>query len=148
MPIEMKISEISPEATFAVRWPVLRPGKPIETCHFEGDNLSATRHFGLFENEELAGVASVFECKSSLFTEESQMQLRGMAVLENHRGKGFGEALLQHAENYSKSKNASLIWFNARIVAVPFYEKCGYKVTGDTFDIGDIGKHYVMYKRI
>jgi GNAT superfamily N-acetyltransferase len=148
MSSEMKISEISPEATFAVRWPVLRQGKPMETCRFEGDDLPMTRHFGLFEDDTIAGVASVFECKSSLFTEENQMQLRGMAVLENHRGKGFGEALVQHAENYSKSKNASPVWFNARIIAVPFYKKCGYETIGDAFDIGDIGKHYVMYKRI
>jgi GNAT superfamily N-acetyltransferase len=71
-----------------------------------------------------------------------------MAVLENHRGRGFGEALVAHAEKYAKSKNTPLLWFNARIIAVAFYEKCGYEIIGGGFDIGDIGKHYVMYKRI
>jgi len=141
------IKEIPALETFSVRQPVLRPGKNIETCHFEGDNLSTTKHFGYFENENLAGIASLFQSSSDLFKEKHQFQLRGMAVLSNFQKKGIGEKLVNYAENDAKNRNAELIWFNAREIAIPFYEKLGYKIIGQPFDIGDIGKHFVMFKK-
>lgn len=140
------IKEIPALETFSVRHPVLRPGKNIETCHFDGDNLESTRHFGLFIDDELAGVASLFKSNSDLFQEKEQFQLRGMAVLEKFQKKGIGESLVKYAEENAKSRSGKLIWFNAREVAVRFYEKMGYQIIGESFDIGDIGKHFVMYK--
>jgi hypothetical protein len=35
---------------------------------------------------------------------------------------------------------------NAREKAVPFYEKCGYKIEGEIFIIKPIGFHYLMAK--
>ncbi len=141
------IREITPKETFAVRWPVLRPGKPLESCRFEGDELETTRHYGLFDEEELAAVVSVFESSSPWFEDESQMQLRGMGVLPAYRRRRYGERLVKYLEAYAKRKNATVMWFNAREAAVPFYEKCGYETIGDGFDIGDIGKHFVMFKK-
>ena len=140
------IKEIPALETFSVRHPVLRPRKNIETCHFDGDNLESTRHFGLFMDDELAGVASLFKSNSDLFQEKEQFQLRGMAVLEKFQKKGIGESLVKYAEENAKSRSGKLIWFNAREVAVRFYEKMGYQIIGEPFDIGDIGKHFVMYK--
>lgn len=140
------IKEITALETFLVRQPVLRPGKNIESCRFDGDNLETTKHFGYFEEETLAGIASLFQSNSDLFQENEQFQLRGMAVLSNFQKKGIGEKLVIHAENDAKNRNATLIWFNAREIAVPFYKKLGYKIIGQPFDIGDIGKHFVMFK--
>lgn len=44
----IEIKKITSYETMIVRHPVLRQGKPIETCHFEGDDLSSTYHLGLF----------------------------------------------------------------------------------------------------
>lgn len=141
-----KISEITALETYAVRHAVLRKGKPIESCRFEGDDLATTKHFGLFENEELAGIVSVFESKSEIFDAEKQFQLRGMAVLDLHQKKGFGEKLLQAAENYIARESGELIWFNAREIAVGFYERNGYKKAGNLFEIPGVGPHFVMCK--
>lgn len=140
------IKEIPALETFSVRHPVLRPGKNIETCHFDGDNLESTRHFGYFEAEKLAGVASLFETTTPLLPKQNQFQLRGMAVLQEYQKRGIGEALVKFAENDAILRNGKMIWFNAREIAVPFYQKLGYKIIGEPFDIGDIGKHYVMYR--
>lgn len=141
------IKEISALETFSVRQPVLRPGKNIETCHFDGDNLESTRHFGLFVDGELVGIASLFQSSSDLFEEKEQFQLRGMAILENFQKKGIGESLVKYAEENAKSRKGELIWFNAREIAIRFYEKLGYKIIGESFEIGDIGKHFVMYQK-
>jgi len=141
------IKQISSQETFAVRQPVLRPGKAIETCIFEGDDLLATVHFGIYDNKALAGVISVFKANHNFFTEESQHQIRGMAVLHNFQKMGLGEKLVRHAEEYIIKQHGTRIWFNAREIAVGFYERMGYTIIGEPFDIGDIGRHYVMHKK-
>ncbi|RTY87536.1 GNAT family N-acetyltransferase [Flavobacterium sp. GT3R68] len=142
------IKEIAASETFSVRHPVLRQGKPIESCRFDNDELPTTHHFGLFINHNLVGAISVFEKRHPLFTDERQFQIRGMAVLEDQQKKGLGESLMKYAEESVKTRNGKLIWFNARITAVGFYQKLGYEITGEAFEITDVGTHYVLFKRM
>lgn len=143
-----EIKEISALETFSVRHPVLRSGKTRESCHFEGDDLDATMHFGLFTDKGLVGVISLFENSNAMFNPEKQFQIRGMAVLTEEQKKGYGEELVRHIETISVAERGKIIWFNAREIAVGFYEKLGYQSIGTPFDIGDIGKHFVMFKKI
>jgi len=142
------IKEIRSKETYIVRQPVLRKGKPVENCIFEGDDLKDTYHFGLYESGELIGIISLFTKINSIFAEKNQAQIRGMAVLESHQKKGFGEALVKHCENFCLEKDIKLIWFNARTAAVGFYKKLNYQTVGKPFDIKDVGEHYLMYKEI
>ena len=144
----LTLKEISALDTYSVRHPVLREGKPLETCHFEGDNLQSTIHFGLYINCPLIGVVSLFKNKKETFEEKKQFQIRGMAVLKHHQKRGYGEKLLHEAELQAEKYKCNLLWFNARKTAIPFYEKAGYSVHGNPFEIGDIGTHFVMYKKM
>ncbi len=71
-----------------------------------------------------------------------------MAVLATHQKKGFGEALVQTAEEFCKKQTATLIWFNARSTAVGFYQKMGYEKSGSEFEIHDVGPHFLMFKTL
>lgn len=142
------IKEISAKETFIVRHPVLRKGKPIETCAFEGDDLKTTHHFGLFNDLDLIGIISLFLKTNTIFAENLQAQIRGMGILESHQKKGFGEALVKHCEKYCISNQFDLIWFNARTAAVGFYKKMGYEIKGNSFEIPEVGEHYLMYKKL
>lgn len=142
------IQEITYSATYTVRHTVLRKNKPIESCHFDGDENENTRHFGFFENANLVGILSVFEKNSPLFNESKQVQIRGMAVLDSHQKKGIGRTLLSFVEGELRDQKKELIWFNARVNAVPFYTKLGFKTVGTAFDIPEIGNHFLMYKNI
>ncbi|WP_306353763.1 GNAT family N-acetyltransferase [Flavobacterium sp. '19STA2R22 D10 B1'] len=142
------IKEISAAETFVVRHLVLRNNKPIESCRFDGDTLTTTKHYGIFIDNVLVGVASLFKNNTKYLDQNNQFQLRGMAILDSHQKKGLGEALLQHIEQETKNIPEALIWFNAREVAVGFYKKLGYEVIGSPFNIEDIGIHYVMYKKL
>ncbi len=144
----IEIKKITAFETIIVRHPVLRPGRPIESCHFDGDDMPTTSHFGLFLENQLAGVISVFKIQNKLFSEENQYQFRGMAVLSEFQKKGFGEQLLQYCENEIRLKSGNLIWFNARETAIGFYEKSGYEILGDQFEIPDVGPHYILFKAI
>ncbi|MCZ8332028.1 MAG: GNAT family N-acetyltransferase [Flavobacterium sp.] len=105
----MKIEEITFQETFSVRHPVLRAGKPIESCHFDGDDLTSTKHFGIFIDNTLVGVTSLFMQDHSFFNHKIQMQMRGMAVLNSHQKQGFGEKLLAACENYLINEKINLL---------------------------------------
>jgi GNAT superfamily N-acetyltransferase len=137
---------ITTAETYLVRHPVLRKGKPIESCAFNGDDLHSTQHFGLFDADRLIGVLSLFVEKCDLFETETQLQFRGMAVLESEQNKGFGEQLMRYAESQITVSSPYLIWLNAREKAISFYKKMGYQSIGEPFTIGDIGTHFVYYK--
>lgn len=144
----IQIKEIPSKETYIVRQPVLRKGKPIESCIFDGDDLNTTHYFGLFENKNLTGIISLFNQINTIFAEKKQAQIRGMAVLETHQKKGFGDALVKYCEDYCFENNVDLIWFNARTAAVGFYQKMNYQTLGGPFDIKDVGEHYLMFKKL
>ena len=142
------IKEITSIETFQVRHPVLRAGKSVESCQFEGDDFETTIHFGFFDNDKIVGVTSIFKNNNSLFANPTTFQIRGMAVLEGFQKSGIGKKLLIHSEHHLISKKSDLIWFNARENAVGFYKKLGYSIIGKRFEIKDVGNHFVMYKKL
>ena len=144
---KIEVKKITYLDTFPVRSTVLRQGKPIETCFFLGDDDKETAHFGLFKDNNLIGVASVFKVRNENFNENYQFQLRGMAILSVYQGLGFGKIILEEICKFVKAKNVEVLWFNARETAVKFYQNSGFSVLGDSFEIPEIGTHFVMYKR-
>jgi ribosomal protein S18 acetylase RimI-like enzyme len=144
----LEIRPIRAEETYAVRHPVLRTGKPIDSCAFAGDDLPTTFHLGCFDQAKLIGVASFLENGHSLHHFTNAGQLRGMAVLNEYQGKGVGKILLTFGEKRLLEKQIDLVWMNAREIAVPFYQCCGYVKIGNVFDIAGVGNHYVMYKKL
>lgn len=94
----------------------------------------------------MIGVSSFFKNHHPSISKENQYQLRGMAILKEHQGKGIGNIILNYGEKFLKEKNIDIIWCNAREVAINFYKRNGYIIIGEPFTIKDIGLHYVMYK--
>ena len=144
----IEIKEIPTDLTYSVRQAILRPGKPIESCFFEGDKLATTTHYGILIDKKVVGVVSVFLNSNANFTEITQFQLRGMAISDAVQKKGFGKLLLEAVEEdiFRKNKNV-VIWFNARQSAVDFYKKSKYQLIDKPFEIKEIGTHYIMYKK-
>lgn len=142
-----KLKIVKSQDTYVVRHPVLRSGRPIETCRFEGDDLDTTVHYGLIYENEIIAVTSVFVHEHECLTSEIQLQLRGMAVLDSFQGKGVGSVLLSAVINELQKQHVKFgLWFNARLSAVGFYEKMNFKKHGDVFEISPIGPHYVMFQ--
>ena len=124
-----------------MRQPVLRKGLPLNTCAFDFDDAPNTLHLGAFANDILVGVLT-------LLNKTENVQLRGMAVLEAFQGQGIGKLLVAHAENQVRQQNICNLWMNARLIAVPFYEACGYQKQGETFELPYGGTHYKMTKHL
>jgi predicted GNAT family N-acyltransferase len=143
---KLKVKKINYKDTYSVRSVVLRPGKPMSSCFFNGDEKEETTHFGLFYKNNLIGVASVFKINNDLFKGNIHFQLRGMAVLNEYQGLGYGKIIMENVCNFVEVKKAHVLWFNARENAVPFYTNFGFSICGDSFEIAEIGTHFLMYK--
>lgn len=142
-----ELRNITSEETWPVRHPVLRKGRPLEDVYMEADEKESTFHIGMFYNTKIIGVASFMEDAKDIFTGK-QYRLRGMAVLPEYRKRGIAELLLKRGEEILREKGCTLLWFNARIIAVRFYENMEYKKIGSEFNIPLVGPHYVMKKEL
>lgn len=145
----LKIRRIPASETYVVRQPVLRPGRPLSECVFEGDLSTETFHLGYFFDEDLIGVASFMKKQNPMFHQPFQYQLRGMAVLPEFEGKGIGATLLKAGEaELQKLDKLVFLWFNARNYAIGFYEKFGYQTIGTEFDVPGVCPHIVMFQQL
>lgn len=140
---------ISASATYSLRNEVLRPGRPVSECCFLGDDSKGTFHLGVYNDDNLIGVASFMKNSNPFFDQLIQYQLRGMAVLPEFKGKGFGSLLLKEAESKIKREYQDpFLWFNARVTAIDFYKKYGYECFGNRFEVTGVCEHIVMYKHL
>jgi len=46
------------------------------------------------------------------------------------------------------SRGGGLLWCNARVPAVAFYERAGFEVRGEPWDEPHIGPHVAMLRRV
>lgn len=146
---QTEIRKIHHSETYPVRQEVLRKGKPLSTCFFDGDEAQETFHLGIFRKNQIVAVISCMRNKNTFFSEEHQYQLRGMAVLPQFRHQGLGKDLLIKTEKeLRKLQENILLWFNARTGASEFYKKYGYHTKGPVFDIPNVGPHFLMFKKI
>ena len=75
--------------------------------------------------------------------EGAKYRIRGMAVDENARNQGIGTKIVNFLQNFAASRHTG-IWCNARIRAVPMYQRCGFVIVSDIFEIEGIGPHHDM----
>lgn len=93
-----------------------------------------------FEDEKLLGCCMLQQ-------EKGKILLRQMAVKNDLQGKGIGRALMTFSENIAHDLGYREISLYARKVVSGYYEKCGYKNSGDEFTKLTI-PHIIMKKRI
>src|SRR6266498_5209473 len=135
----LEVRQISAAETVPLRHAVLRPGRPVETAFFPGDNLPTTKHFGAFRNGKLLCIASLFEAELPDEPGVIAIQLRGMATATEAQGTGLGRALVLGCAEFAREKGARLLWCNARTYACGFYGKLGFEIVGEEFHIPDVG---------
>jgi len=63
-----------------------------------------------------------------------RIKLRQMAVSHKLQGQGIGKKLVVFAEELAKSQDYKIIEMIARLSALKFYQKLGYKTEGEEFE--------------
>ena len=139
-----------PSAVLELRRELLRPGRPVEESVYPTDADPLTGH-AVARNDagDVVGIATIALDPGPpvilTSTDPSRhWRLRGMATSDAVRGTGVGRRVLDLAVDHARSNGAELLWCNARLPAVGFYERAGWRTVGEQFELPNIGPHYVM----
>ena len=147
----IEIVELPAAQTFPLRASILRAGVPLNEASFGDEDVPGSRHFGAFASGELVGAGYISpipepgDSGASDAATPGAWQLRGMAVSEKWRGRGIGRAVVERCILAARAENAPVLWCNARVRAVPLYQRAGFVVTSEVFEIADIGPHLRMH---
>lgn len=144
----MEIKKVDSEEIRKLRHVVLRKGSPFFTTKYKKDKDKETIHLAAIKNKKIITCATFYPEKTEIIKSKEGYRLRGMATDPEFRRKGYGKKILKKAVLMLKRRGCDVLWCNARLVAVEFYESQGFKKTGEKFNISNIGPHYYMYKKI
>ncbi len=130
------------ENILALRDEVLR--QPLG-MNIRNDDLSSEElciHFGFLN--KLGVIVGCLQVKP---LSAHQFQIRQMAVRQQYQRQGIGSELLRQAEKYIKLKDGDTILIEAREYAVSFYQRCGYRAEGGSYNKINI-PHLRMLKQL
>lgn len=142
MPPEITFRRVAVEAILPLRHRILRAGLPFDTARFDGDYETTTRHYAALSGDAVVGCLSLMP---SEWEGRPAWQLRGMAADGHVQGRGLGRRLLQVAVGEAaRDEPGWIFWCNARTSAIGFYEKLGWQVRSEPFDVLTAGPHVKM----
>jgi predicted GNAT family N-acyltransferase len=61
-------------------------------------------------------------------------RLERLAVLKSCRGKGYGDGLLKFMMELASANGSSGYRLHAQVYTIPFYERHGFRATGEVFE--------------
>lgn len=102
-------------------------------------------HYGLFELLDEQTTAPIIACACALPLADEIWQIRQVAVVPLYRGRGFGSRVMIGLEEHLRLHGAAGTCLHARRNVQEFYEKLGYKVTGEPFE--EIGLPHVRMEK-
>lgn len=147
MSFQVKI--IDPLLTRSLRHRVLWPHlATVEECVIDIDNREDAFHVGTFDGDRLVAIGSFFETKSPKLTANHQYRLRAMASDPEYRGKGCGRLVVEEGLKILREKGIALLWCDARLIAVPFYQSLQFEALEEVYEIPKIGPHRFMWKLV
>jgi GNAT superfamily N-acetyltransferase len=147
-PDETQVMAVGAELVWPLRLAVLRPGSPPEAVVYERDDAPGAVHAAAYLDGAIVGVGSAMPEPHPRAPVEHDWRVRGMATREDRRSFGIGGAVLAFCETHARERGARRLWCNARIGAVDFYERHGWRVEGERFEIEPIGTHLLMSKEL
>ncbi|MEO6814224.1 MAG: GNAT family N-acetyltransferase [Ginsengibacter sp.] len=105
------------------------------------DNEKNDILIGAFDEEEMLG------CCLLTRVDKNVVRLRQMAVQNSLQGKGIGATIMNYAENVARDRGFKKMTMHARKSAIGFYEKLGYKISGNEFTEVSL-PHFIMEKKL
>jgi GNAT superfamily N-acetyltransferase len=175
--MDVSVEQVAPAETFELRQKVLRPHQTVAEMGFEKvakptTGCFAARAVGTGEILSTASAqpelppwdpaapvratqaapapAEIPQAAVAAAGKENELawRLRAMATSEQMRGQGLGKLVLDAVIDHVARNDGRLLWCNARIRAVPFYERAGFATLGEFWDEPTVGPHIVMWRVI
>ena len=136
------VEESDADTTYPLWRDVLRDGRPVERLI----DPPGTFHLAArIAQGPVVGVVRFSPAGCTWRTEaRAPWQLRGMATDPAMRGTGAGRALIAEGLARVAARGGDLVWCDARMAAVGFYERLGFAVVTGPYDKPEGGSHLGM----
>lgn len=155
------IERVAAERVRPLRAAVLRAGQPLAASVYPEEHLASTLHLAAISPEgAVVGCSTWFaeppppgfsapgDETPSPANANRTWRLRGMATDPSVRGQGYGAALLFEGMQVAADAGAELVWCNARVVALGFYEAHGFRAVGPVFETAGGIPHRVAWRPV
>jgi GNAT superfamily N-acetyltransferase len=147
--MDFQVRCISSAETQSLRHRVLWPHlSSPEVCVIDVDNREDAFHVGVLDGERLISIGSFFAMTSPRIEILPQYRLRAMATDPEYRRMHAGDGLIEFGLERLREKGIRVLWCDARLVAVPFYESLGFSKQPDVYEVPLIGPHHFMWKEL
>ncbi|MCK6438820.1 MAG: GNAT family N-acetyltransferase [Planctomycetes bacterium] len=135
---------ITLDEAISVRLLTVRAGKTREECFLPGDEHPSTLHYGgVDETGRVVCTLTMIDKAAPNSAIAPARQLRAMGTDPKVQGKGVGRLVVEFTVADQKKRGAKLIWCNARMSALGFYERLGFIAHGPEFELPPWGPHRV-----
>lgn len=126
---------------------VLHPRKR-EHAVYKGDDATETLHVGAFTGPDLIAVATICQEPMPDSLSTTSWRLRGMATLDQFRGRSLGKRLAERCLAHAHSYGGTIVWCSARLAAVGFYRSVGLEQQGKPFPLPEYSdEQYILMTR-
>jgi len=140
----MRTAVVPVEEIFALRWAVLRTGRPRETAVYPEDARADAFHIAAYDEAGVVQGCVTFFPDPMAGEDGTAYRFRGMGSAPEVRGQGFGAAALTAGLREAAARGADLVWCNGRTSATGFYEHFGFTAVGPEFTLEPSGPHYIF----
>jgi len=145
----LTVERVPADRTYPLRQHVLRPHETLGQLVLPGDDDPESGHFVAIEAGDVVGTASARREPPPWVRDAAlAWRLRGMATAEGQRSRGIGSAVLDAALEHVREHGGGLVWCNARVPAVRFYERAGFVTRGESWVDLVIGPHIAMERTV
>ena len=137
----MRVIAIDAERSRPLRQTVLRPHQTLE--QLAANERPDTHYVGIDRDGEIVAIGRVRPEGPP-----GSWRVSAMATAPDHRGCGLGRLILRALVEHASARGATRVWCNARLAARGFYDREGWVVESEVFDLPDIGPHVVMARAL
>jgi predicted GNAT family N-acyltransferase len=142
-PALVTVEESDAETTYPLWRDVLREGRPVARLADPAGTFHLAARNG---HGHLVGVVRFSPAPCPWREARAPWQLRGMATDPTVRSTGTGRALVTDGLARVAAVGGDLVWCDARLAAVGFYERMGFVVVTEQFDKPEGGRHLGMVR--
>lgn len=149
------VEQIDPYASVWLRQRVLRPHQTYDEVLAETDVPELFAIGALVERSLVSCVVAHPEpfpasgaAAGAPAERSGAWRLRGMATDPEHRGHGYGAAVLDRVLDELRLRGVEVVWCNARTTAEGLYRRAGFVVTGEPWNDPLIGPHVRMWREL
>lgn len=140
------IELVTREEILALRHTVLRPNLPAEAAKYPEDGHPEIFHLG-----DRADGGAIIACVTFLpqpIDGVPAWRFRGMATSAEHRNLGVGGRLLEAGVAEVARRGGTVVWCNGRSAAAAFYQRHGFAIRGEEFELPPVGRHFVFVREL